>query len=227
LYGRAFVIFESSREAFDARQQFHNGPFLQLTASQEGEGCEFTWNALKDEDPLQFLVAGQQEANFDTVAGMPEIEITVTGCQNLPKADVVGSCDAYVQIKQLDGVWSSIRNRLEYVYRDGYVFQTDPVPNTLDPKFKENNVFKFHIDDVESPGKLEIIVMDADKYTKDDVIGMFDISSDALIAMMEQRGPDQSWFALEKPRGKKVVGMNGEPSIVQIRWVYRDFHIKG
>jgi hypothetical protein len=200
LYGRAFVIFESRQEAYDAMLRFDDKPFILQQTSVQGENKVVEWVPLKEEAPLKMEVTGRQAQQRNlTQAAQVVLSFTLVACSNLPKKDLLGSCDAYVLVKY-----------------EGYEFKSDTVKNSLDPQF--NKTFELNIMDKDDPGKITLVVMDWDRLTKDDEIGSCVVSSEMLKSMFSDEtheGPEDLRLLRNS---EEVVGKNKQPSSIRIRW---------
>lgn len=199
LFGRAFIIFENRREAYDVKLRFENKPFP-IKKPVQNQINLYEWGSLDGEiSNLRFEISGPEGKASDFKDMGVTLEITVVSCSNLPKKDVFSSIDAYVQIKY-----------------EGYEYKTEHVNNNLDPQF--NKSFDFSVLNVDDPGLISLTVMDWDRLTKDDMVGSTEITPSMLAAMCDAATP----AALESLElvlnGEAVVGANRQKASVQIRW---------
>jgi len=217
LWGRAFVIFSSRSEAYDVKLRFQGQAFWkQVAQGNDVHDMKMKWEELKGETgKLRLEITGDvQETVYGrgagTVAGTVggkmgksavKLEVTVVCCLNLPKKDLLGSCDAYVILKY-----------------EGFEFKTDTVAGSLDPHF--NQTFVFPVDNRQDPGSLLIMVMDWDRISKDDLVGSARIPSEALAAILDPAYDGSNTEALEltNKQGKGVIGANKQKALVQIQW---------
>ena len=124
--------------------------------------------------------------------GKADLDITVVGCANLPKMDILGSCDPYVLVQA-----------------EGRLFRTRSIPDSVNPEFDET--FHARIQRLAKPRKIVLRVMDLDagnsmigRVKKDDFVGTCEVSSQELAALIrsDASGDDCESGDLEGTGGK-------------------------
>eukprot|EP00960_Hanusia_phi_P058859 764000-Hanusia_phi.AAC.3 len=128
---------------------------------------------------------------------LPELCVSILSAENLPKMDVLGSCDAYCILR-----WGEDQRK------------TSTIKGSYNPTWNEE--FRF----ATSGGRdLEVKVMDWDRITKDDEVGSVTISSKQIDDLMAK--PEAAEVLLDLKLmmgGKEVQGKQKQlPSTLKVR----------
>jgi len=91
----------------------------------------------------------------------PPIKLTVVRASNLPAGDFMGNADPYVVVQ--------VEGREE-------IFKTPVRNRTLDPQWGDEG--KIEITDYERGDAIKFMIMDKDRFTKDDELGTARLSHD-------------------------------------------------
>lgn len=120
--------------------------------------------------------------------------VDIIEARNLPKMDVIGSCDPYCK------VWLSTRPT--------FVQQTKIVKQSKVPVWNESFSFSFEASSL-SVATLNIDVFDWDRVSSDDLISNLSIS--LAKEAQEKRDSDGTWYVL--PRDKEPSDPSKPPQI--------------
>lgn len=200
LFGRAFIIFASRQQAYDVKLRFEHKPFFKQSFDK------LEWLPLKDEVNLEFKLSGPDSISASLQkAAQGKLDLKVVCCVNLPKTDFgaalgFGSTDAFVNITY-----------------DGNEFKTQTVKNSVEPQF--NETFSLSIMLVDDPGKISFVVMDWDRFSKNDLIGSCEVSASMLKEMCKKMEGEED-LDLVDAKNVPVKGSNKQTAVLRISWQY-------
>mmetsp|Transcript_48591 Transcript_48591/g.152427 ORF Transcript_48591/g.152427 Transcript_48591/m.152427 type:complete len:188 (-) Transcript_48591:25-588(-) len=165
---------------------------------------KWMWDALEDEVPMK-LSFGEIERAWqqEDIEGKHEaiLTICVISASNLPKADVLGTCDPYVKVKIGKG-----GGQFEYV--------TDKRIKTLDPVW--NETFDLPIWQLDNCEDLTIELWDWDRLTKDDLLGTGKVTGQEIRGVLSEASASKNVEVVLYHGNDRVKGKNQQESRVSM-----------
>eukprot|EP00960_Hanusia_phi_P036598 752414-Hanusia_phi.AAC.1 len=129
------------------------------------------------------------------------LTICVVSASNLPKADVLGSCDPYVKVKIGKG-----GGQFEYV--------TDKKLKTLDPVW--NETFDLPIWQLDNCEDLTIELWDWDRMTQDDLLGTGTVTGAEIRRVLDEENASKGVEVVMYSGRDKLKGKNHQETRVSM-----------
>mmetsp|Transcript_76680 Transcript_76680/g.206635 ORF Transcript_76680/g.206635 Transcript_76680/m.206635 type:complete len:836 (-) Transcript_76680:243-2750(-) len=154
---------------------------------------------------VQVQAAPTQAKPAARFVGPRQLHMTIIDGEHLPKMDTIGTVDCYCDVFYGEQSWSTL-----------------PQMNTYSPKWNQSETFK--VDASKDSPDLKIVVMDYDRLTANEKIGVISIPWGQMNSIIRSDPgslyDETKEYKIINNQGKEVIGHDKKPSIIRIRlWI--------
>ena len=184
--------------------------FLEVIDSNERcvQGCKSKQEA-QDVEINTLQLPNQVFDQPENVAMEGFLKVNVCSAMHLPKMDVIGTCDAFCEVRWQD-----------------QIFKSSVIKNSLNPTWEETFTFPFtKTDDLGALGDVTLVLMDWNMMSGNKEVGFATIGKEVLerVCDGETFPDDAGWHHLSlelsqfQPSGSTCLGHDGAQSLVHAR----------